>query len=189
SLRAARAFVVFGALAAAVTALPRCAKSRCEFTSDCDRGRCTSGDCVLDCQASIDCPSGGKCIDGRCEGGGVDAGGDAQGGDTQTSDTSSTTDTTGVVDTASTTDTSTITDTSTPETPGTKAYLDGCATDGDCASGHCTPTAPRFCTRGCSGDGDCADGQICSSSLCLLDDTGTRGCDTATGVPCPAGCI
>src|SRR5437868_11722286 len=108
SLRAARAFVVFGALAAAVTALPRCAKSRCEFTSDRDRGRCTNSDCVLDCQASIDCPSGGKRVDGRCEGGGVDAGGDAHGTDTQTSDATPADDTSSVVDTASTTDTSTI---------------------------------------------------------------------------------
>lgn len=73
-------------------------------------------------------------------------------------------------------------------TPGTGAYLDRCAADGDCASARCVDDvgATRFCTRACTSDALCAHEHTCAGGVCVPDDTGSP-CSTATPETCAQG--
>lgn len=162
-----------------------CAESQCSFNSDCPAGRCTDGECVRECFASIDCPNkAAQCLRGICE----LPEGDAAVDTSTPTDTDVVTDTTVISDIA--TDTTPV-DTTTPSTDtpaGTKGYLTKCAGDGDCASAKCAPGSPRFCTKTCSAHADCAHGQLCAGGICRLDDTGQTGCDLTSGAPCMEFC-
>jgi hypothetical protein len=187
-LRAAFTASLFSLLALSAT---RCAESRCQFTSDCDRGVCLNGACTPECTLDIDCPTGRTCFSGICRVG--DAGVDGDVPDTAKIDSGSVDDTSASPDdTSSPPDTSTPADTSMVSdttVPGTKAYLTSCAADGECVSALCAAGAPRFCTRTCTANADCADGQICSAGKCALDDAGAAGCDLASGSPCKQACF
>jgi hypothetical protein len=190
ALRGVAMLAAFGTLA---TTLPDCAKSRCDFNSDCEQARCVDGECVRECASNIDCPTERpKCSAGICFAGTIDAGGDGA-----TTDTLVPADTLGVdtigIDTAVPVDDAPIdtskADTSKTDAPvGTGGYLDACTGDGDCASGSCTPIAPKFCTKSCVTHGECAHGQICGGGKCRLDDTGKTGCDPSTASPCLEYC-
>jgi hypothetical protein len=184
-LRAASAAALFALLAASTT---RCAESKCKFNSDCARGQqCVAGECVVECQASVDCPKERPTCDrGTCVATGVDAG-DTDGAPVLDSMLDST------LDSMSPDDTSVPpTDTSPPPsdttTGGTKAYLTSCGSDAECASAACATGPTRFCTKICTSHADCGDGLLCSGGKCALDDTGATGCDLASGSPCKEFC-
>ncbi|MGZ3448407.1 MAG: hypothetical protein ACXVEF_02345 [Polyangiales bacterium] len=188
-LRAAFTASLFSLLALSGT---RCAESRCQFTSDCDRGLCLDGTCTPECNADIDCPTGRTCFSGICRVGdaGVDTGTDSTPPTDSTPVDSSTPSDTGSVipgDSSSPPPDTTVTPDGT--TGGTKAYLTTCGADSECVSGLCAAGSPRFCTQTCTANGDCADGQICSAGKCALDDIGSSGCDLASGSPCKQACF
>lgn len=146
---------------------------------------------MRECFAPIDCPKDRPvCVNGTCDvrdGGGNDSGVDA-GEDTSMTIDSSPGDSSSLMDSGSASDSDSDSGSATDSTVGTKAYLTKCASDGECASGHCTASGPRFCTKACTAHADCANGQICGGGLCALDDTGQTGCNLASGSPCQQYC-
>ncbi|MBI2394172.1 MAG: hypothetical protein HYV09_31670 [Deltaproteobacteria bacterium] len=182
--------------------LTRCAESECKYNSDCAAGRCVAGKCERECFAAVDCPKDRPaCVSGWCEASG-DGGVDAPAVDSGKPD--STPIDSGSIDSSigdsTAPDTYVPADTAEPDTfvpdtaspdvsTGTKGYLTKCASNDECASGVCSPSAPRFCTKACSSHGDCAHGQICGGGLCRLDDTGYSACDTSTASPCLEYCF
>jgi hypothetical protein len=187
-LRAAFTASLFTLLALSGT---RCASSRCQFTSDCDRGLCLDGTCTPECNKDIDCPSNRTCFSGICRL--PDGGVDAEVPDQGKTETTPGDDTSAPPEDSTTTDTGSPPPDTSPPTDttmgGTKAYLTSCASDGDCVSGICATGSPRFCTRTCTANADCADGQVCSGGKCALDDTGASACDLASGSPCKQACF
>jgi hypothetical protein len=182
------ASLIVGLVTSALYA-PGCAEAECKYNSDCAAGLCIGGKCERECFAAIDCPKDRPaCVRGTCaatevDGGVVpDAGADASG----SPDTAKAEDTsTPPVDTAvEPMDTAPPIDTSAPPADtgggGTKGYLTACASNAECASGVCTPSAPRFCTKTCAVHGECAHGQICAGGVCRVEDTGTP-CTTGSG--------
>lgn len=182
--------------------LTRCAESECKFNSDCAAGRCVAGKCERECFAAIDCPSDRPaCVSGWCEasgdGGPVDSGkpdaSDSGKPDSTPIDTGSDSSIVDsfVVDTelpdTEAPDTF-VADTTPPDvTTGKKGYLTKCASNDECTSGVCSPSAPRFCTRACTSHGDCAHGQICGGGICRIDDTG-KACSTGSPSTCLEFC-
>lgn len=178
----------------------RCAGTQCELNSDCGpQARCVDNRCVTECLADRDCPASrpycninGMCVrtmpapDGGDSGRDVSVPPDANPPPPDVPfpppDVPSPPP-----------DAVPSPDAPPPPPPdgpttGTRGYLDPCTSDGECASGICTSTLPRFCTRACRSHSDCAEGQICSAGRCQLDDTGRTGCDLTSGSPCLEYC-
>jgi hypothetical protein len=193
----ARALRATGLLAFAALFMVRlagCAESECKFNSDCAAGLCQSGSCVRECFSPVDCPKDRASCNARgvCEARSVDGGVivDSTAIDSATTDSGAEPiDTSVATDSEMEIDTSSPIDTSVPETiGGSKSYLTKCAGDSECASGKCTTTSPRFCTKSCTTHGDCAHGQLCGGGICRNDDTGQTGCDLTTAAPCSEFC-
>lgn len=182
-LRAARAAAFLAGIGLLGVQAPGCAEAECKFNSDCAAGLCIDGKCERECFANIDCPasrpscSRGTCMAASTDGGvGTDAG----------KDSASPVDSGAPPVDSSVTPTDTSVepadtfvepvDTSVPPTDmgsgATKGYLTSCASNAECLSGVCTPSAPRFCTKSCSTHAECAHGQICAGGVCRAEDTG-----------------
>ncbi|MCC7534937.1 MAG: hypothetical protein IT379_01920 [Deltaproteobacteria bacterium] len=196
-----------------------CATAECANDSDCPLGRyCGAGDCKQDCASDDHCPLGLVCGDnGRCSRSAADAATpdgatplDAFSPDTATPDARPPEDAGPIPDLGPTMDVGPPppppADVGPPPPPppdmgptGTRAYLEPCAADGECASGRCVSDGPgttsRVCSRACARDADCADWHFCLSGspggagTCAWDDVGNPCSGAASGDECAFACV
>lgn len=204
-----------------------CATAECSDDSDCASGRyCGGGDCKQDCSSDEHCPIGLACgTNGRCSRAMQDAAvpdaatpPDARPMlDASMPPVDSTTpmlDSGPAIDAGDAADPPPA-DAFVPPTdlgptdlgpppppdagpPGTRAYLEPCALDRECASGRCVADGPgsdRVCSRACTGRADCADWHFClaasagASGFCTWKDVGAPCSGSASGDECAFACI
>ncbi len=199
--------VALGALAYFALALLTggCAKTECNFNSQCGRRHyCFASSCRQDCAEDLDCTGGRVCSAiGRCE--------EPIDGAVPMDDLGPRTDL-GRVDLGSTDLGPTPADLGpndlgplpvdlgpTPTDLGgpLRAYLADCTADAQCESARCVAdvsAGARVCSKACTDDTQCADWHFCVQStpgaagFCSWDDTG-RTCTNATSGNCAFACL